>query len=209
MKRIGITLRTCQALGYQEARDGLARDWYRFLQQMDWGWDWVLLPNLGAQSVAYAQAQHIEGLILSGGEDLGSDPLRDESELALLKHAIMQRLPVLGVCRGMQLIQRSSGGKLVVEGGEHHVSTRHTVSLCRGLPWRGVNEELHLEANSYHANRIPLPLPTGLWALAIDADGYCEAFLHQSMKLAGIMWHPEREVLSNEFDRQLCRWLFQ
>lgn len=209
MKRIGITLRTCQALGYQEARDGLARDWYRFLQQMDWGWDWVLLPNLGAQSVVYAQAQHIEGLILSGGEDLGSDPLRDESELALLKHAIMKRLPVLGVCRGMQLIQRSSGGKLVIDGGEHHVSTRHTVSLCRGLPWRGVNEELHLEVNSYHANRIPLPLPTGLRALAIDADGYCEAFFHQSMKLAGIMWHPEREVLSNEFDRQLCRWLFQ
>ncbi len=202
-------MRSSNSPHYHEPRDGLARDWYRFLQQMDWGWDWVLLPNLGAQSVAYAQAQHIEGLILSGGEDVGSDPLRDESELALLKHAIMQRLPVLGVCRGMQLIQRFSGGDLVVAGGEHHMATRHTVSLCRDLSWRGVSEESHREVNSYHVNRISFPLPIGLRALAIDEDGYCEAFFHQSMKLAGIMWHPEREVFCQEFDRQLCRWLFE
>ena len=209
MKRIGITLRTCQALGYQEARDGLARDWYHFLQQLDWGWDWVLLPNLGTQSVAYAQAQHIEGLILTGGEDLGVDPLRDESELALLNHAMLQRWPVLGICRGMQLIQRFFGGELVVDGGEHHVATRHAVSLSRDLPWSGENPELCWEVNSYHANRIPQPLPVCLQTLAIDTDGYCEAFFHQNMKLAGIMWHPERGVFCPEFDRQLCRRLFE
>jgi len=209
MRKVGITMRSSNSPHYHEPRDGLARDWYRFLQQMNWGWDWVLLPNLGAQSVDYAQTQRIEGLILSGGEDIGSDPLRDESELALLKYAITQRLPVLGVCRGMQLIQWFSGGALVVDSGEHHVATRHTVSLCSDLSWRDVNEKLLWEVNSYHANRISLPLPTCLRALAIDADGYCEAFLHQSMKLAGIMWHPEREVFCQEFDRQLCQWLFE
>jgi len=209
MKRIGITLRTCQAVGYQDARDGLARDWYRFLLQLDWGWEWVLLPNLGSQSVAYAQAQGVEGLILTGGEDLGSDPLRDESEFALLEHAVNHQWPVLGICRGMQLIQRFFGGELVIAGGDHHVAARHSVSKQRALPWGGMSETLCGEVNSYHANRIPLPLPASLQTLVVDADGYCEAFTHQHMKLAGVMWHPERETFCHEFDRQLCRWLFE
>jgi len=209
MKRIGISLRTCQALGYQEARDGLARDWYRFLLQLDWGWNWVLLPNLGSQSAAYARAQQIEGLILSGGDDLGSDPLRDESEFNLLEFALHQQLPVLGICRGMQLIQRFFGGTLISSVSGDHVATRHAVSLSQSLPWHRETKTLFWDTNSYHVNQISVPLPSGLQTLALDADGYCEAFLHQQMKLAGIMWHPEREVVSHEFDRQLCRWLFE
>ena len=44
---------------------------------------WLLLPSLGDDSVSYARDQGVEALILSGGDDIGSDPLRDQSEYAL------------------------------------------------------------------------------------------------------------------------------
>lgn len=69
MKRIGVSMRSCPAESYVEARDGLARDWFSLLHFL--GWNWLLVPNLGMKTADYAQAQGIEALILTGGANLG------------------------------------------------------------------------------------------------------------------------------------------
>lgn len=209
MKKVGITLRHCPANGYVEPRDGLARDWYRFFESLGLQHRWVLLPNLGDDTPAYARAQGVEALILTGGDDVGRDLLRDTSEHALLAHAISAGWPVLGVCRGLQLIQLHFGGKLEPAPADTHVGQRHFIHLPNAqdpLPWPC--ERQQRSVNSYHSNRLPTPaLPLRPWAF--DEQGHCEAVLHADLKIAGVMWHPEREPAPNEHDLQLCSWLFE
>ena len=63
--------------------------------------------------------------LLTGGEDPGTSPPRDDTERALLDWAIGDRLPVFGVCRGLQFVQRYFGGELVACDRERHVARRH------------------------------------------------------------------------------------
>ncbi|WP_296186301.1 gamma-glutamyl-gamma-aminobutyrate hydrolase family protein [Pseudomonas sp. UBA1879] len=210
MKKIGITLRQSSPSGYHEPRDSLARDWYCFFDALGAGHHWLLLPNLGEQTVAYAQRQGVEAVIFSGGDDIGSDPVRDVTEQALLSHCIAERWPVLGVCRGLQLIQLQFGGQLTDANRALHVAQRHRLipapeSLV--LPWH--DDRQPRMVNSFHGNRLADPVPEPLQVWARDEQGACEALVHGSEKIAGIMWHPEREATLSEPDRQLCRWLFE
>ena len=210
MKKIGITLRLSSPQGYDEPRDSLARDWYRFFAELGWGHQWLLLPNLGEQTIAYAQAHGIEGVIFSGGDDVGSDPLRDASEQALLAHCVAQHWPVLGICRGLQLIQLFFGGQLTAADRSLHVAQRHLIiptADVGDLPWQ-VDAQPR-PVNSFHGNGLAAPLPAPLRPWAHDEQGACEALVHTHEKIAGIMWHPEREISFSESDRQLCRWLFE
>ncbi|WEK09782.1 MAG: gamma-glutamyl-gamma-aminobutyrate hydrolase family protein [Candidatus Pseudomonas colombiensis] len=212
MKRIGITLRTCNPEAYHEPRDGLARDWYRLLAELGCANQWLLLPSLGDDSVSYARDQGVEALILSGGDDIGSDPLRDQSEYALLAHCVAEGLPVLGVCRGLQLIQRFFGGQLAPAERAVHVAQRHPISLLpaalQELPWLQ-GQSPSRSVNSFHGQQLLAPVPEVLRPWAVDAAGHCEALVHRHLKLAGIMWHPERDTVLHESDRQLCHWLFE
>lgn len=210
MKKIGITLRLSSPNGYREPRDGLARDWYRFFAELGWGSQWLLLPNLGEHTVAYAQAHGVEAVIFSGGDDVGDDPLRDVGEQALLAHCVAQHWPVLGVCRGLQLIQLFFGGQLTPADRSLHVAQRHLLiptADAAALPW-AVEAQPRL-VNSFHGNGLAEPLPALLRPWAHDEQGACEALVHTGEKIAGIMWHPEREASFSESDRQLCRWLFE
>ncbi|AZD82632.1 gamma-glutamyl-gamma-aminobutyrate hydrolase family protein [Pseudomonas chlororaphis] len=210
MKRLGITLRTCNPQAYHEPRDGLARDWYRFFAELGCGNQWLLLPHLGEDTVAYARDQGVQGVIFSGGDDLGSDPLRDQSEQALLAHCVAERLPVLGVCRGLQLIHSFFGGRLADAERDVHVAQRHLITLLAAdeLPWLP-GQAASRSVNSFHGKQLLDPLPAALRPWALDAAGTCEALVHTSLKVAGIMWHPEREAALDEADRQLCQWLFE
>jgi putative glutamine amidotransferase len=62
-------------------------------------------------------------VILSGGNDIGAAPARDATETILLDWAIVRRLPVLGICRGMQMLAHVAGGQLRQVVG--HVRSRH------------------------------------------------------------------------------------
>ncbi len=210
MKKIGITLRHSSPPNYHEPRDSLARDWYRLFAELGAENRWLLLPNLGEQTVAYARSHGVEAVIFSGGDDLGSDPLRDVGEQALLAHCVAQDWPVLGVCRGLQLIQVFFGGQLIEADRNLHVGQRHRIipapeSLV--LPWH--DDRQPRVVNSFHGNRLADPVPWPLRVWARDQQGACEALVHDSARIAGVMWHPEREASLGEPDRQLCRWLFE
>jgi GMP synthase-like glutamine amidotransferase len=135
------------------------------------------------------------GLILSGGNDIGQYPDRDETELALLSHAREFTLPVLGICRGMQMMAHWAGATLHEVSG--HVRSRHQL-----------NGQISTEVNSYH-NYSLSDCPSDFEAIARSEDSEIEAIRHFSLPWEGWMWHPERETEFTQYDIQRIRDLFK
>ena len=111
MKKIGLTLRIDEHKKINEYRDAIDQRWYCFLQKC--GIFPVLIPNNKEIAEDILSTSSISGLILSGGNNLSfindKSVIRDEVETFILQYAIQNNLPILGVCRGMQLIQKYFG----------------------------------------------------------------------------------------------------
>jgi putative glutamine amidotransferase len=204
-RRIGLTMRSARAESYVEERDAIARDWYGFLEWALPDADLLLVPNAGISVVGWARRLGLDGLILSGGDDPGSAPERDETERSLLSDALDRSIPVLGVCRGLQLIQLYFGGRIRECDRSLHVSTSHTVTLSNG--YRGPLEPgSQLIVNSYHALAAPADaLGSDLVAFAVSPDLGAEGLLHRYHAVTGVQWHPERTKPYAAFDRWLVR----
>ena len=184
--RVALTMRVTQAPGYAEPRDAVSHDWLARLR--DWGMTPLLVPNVLAAPDAYLGGLGANLLVLTGGDDLGVTPERDAPEKRLLDGAVRSGLAVLGVCRGMQLINLHFGGRLApVEG---HVARPHPVTLDAPLKDLYGNEMI---VNSFHTQSVPADgLGDGLVAAALDADGNVEALHHRDLPVAAVMWHTER-----------------
>ena len=120
MSNIGITLRTHLLEDRGELRECLDVRMVQLLSEI--GLNPVLLSS------AFKPAECIDRfdlkwVLLSGGEDIGKNPARDEFEIALIKRAISTGTGLLGVCRGAQLLNRFFGGSTTRLTG--HVATRH------------------------------------------------------------------------------------
>ena len=140
-------------------------------------------PNLEQ----WLQSLKIDALLLSGGNNIGEIPKRDLTENSLLTWAEKNSKPVLGICRGMQMMGVYAGGKLIeVEG---HVKTRHQ------LQFDDHNREKFVESvNSYH-NQVLENCPDSFKVLAKSDDGNLEAMVHKYLPWEAWMWHPERETV--------------
>ena len=205
MKRIGITQRVEIIERYHERRDCLDQRWSDLCFALE-----CLpcpLPNTVPENVpALLDALNLDAVILSGGNSIAcldpaaphAAPERDAFEASLIDEALKRNIPVLGVCRGMQMINLHFGGELIpVEG---HVGLRHTLSVVDG------NYPLAETVNSYHDWGIaPQGLGPQLKPIAVDSDGNIEAFQHSETKIFGIMWHPEREPSFSSLDMQLIK----
>jgi gamma-glutamyl-gamma-aminobutyrate hydrolase PuuD len=198
MKPVAITQRVTVVPEYGERRDCLDQAWPRFIAAC--GLLPLPLPNVIEVALAMFGGSDLDGLVLTGGNDLaslgGDAPERDATENALLDAAESRGLPVLGVCRGMQLIQQRCAVPLQrVEG---HVTRRQIIHID-GEP---------MEVNSYHrfAARESRP-PLDVWAVA--ADGVVKAIRHTARPTTGIMWHPERNTPFAANDIALFRRVFK
>ena len=197
MKRIAITQRVYVDGAHGERRDALDQRWTALLEAA--GLVPVPVPNTLADPVGWLAQLALDGVLLTGGNDLavcgGDAPERDRIELALIDWAIAAKHPLLGVCRGMQVIQHRFGVPLRPVAG--HVTPRQTISLD-GRP---------ATVNSYHAFGTSDSV-ADLRVTGIADDGVIKALQHRSHRLRGIMWHPERFAPFRPDDIGLLRQWF-
>jgi len=174
------------------------------------------------------------GLVLSGGEDVdpvryGMDPSpalgtvnrrRDEVEFTALEYALQQQMPVLGICRGAQVINVVLGGTLFQDlaterpGPVLHQQSEpwgqrtHCASVVAGSRLHEIVRSDELLINSYHHQAIRDVAP-GLSVVARADDGMVEAVEGRDHPLlVGVQWHPERYEASTA-DEDPDRLLFQ
>lgn len=203
MRRIGITQRVEIAAGHGERRDCLDQRWGRLLAAR--GLVPIPLCNGVLDVARHVEDLALDGAILTGGNDLASldgakdaAPERDQFERALLVACSARRLPVLGVCRGAQLMALFHGGQLGPV--DDHVARRHAVTRVTGALGSAADRVVcrwpaRFEVNSYHSFSIAPASPgSRLVPLALADDGSVEAIGHVDLPQLGVLWHPEREA---------------
>jgi len=180
---IAVSQRVEKTERYGERRDCLDQRWTAFLKRCDCLP--ILLPNdvTAAEEIVFKLKP--QGLLLTGGNSMvlsgGEAPERDRMECHLIQIFLNFELPVLGVCRGMQVIQHFFGQEL--EAVEGHVTEKQLVFF---------NNNTERQLNSYHTLGIKKMSPP-LKSWAHSADGTIKAIYHSQINsLLGIMWHPER-----------------
>jgi gamma-glutamyl-gamma-aminobutyrate hydrolase PuuD len=209
VRKLGLTQRVEVFGAVGERRDCLDQAWSELLLPL--GYLPVPLPNAAGdvQAVAGRVSElGLDGVILTGGNDLAAAPgartaapERDRFESLLLDVCAERALPVLGVCRGLQMLVRHGGGTLVPCDG--HAGTRHELRVAKTSPMPLADRA---GVNSYHDFTVG-ELGPDFVAVARAADGSVEAVVHRHLPIWGIMWHPEREP-RDEGDAPLLKALF-
>jgi putative glutamine amidotransferase len=182
----------------------------------------LLLPPQDPDA-ADAAIAHLDGLVLSGGADVApelygeqrhplTDPARtdrDAWELALFRAAERRKIPVLAICRGLQLVNVARGGTLQQHlpeslGTEKYrigggVFAENDVEVDTHTPLAEIIGESGVRVHSYHHQGIDR-LGEGLVAAAYSDDGLVQAFVDTADgHVVGVQWHPEE----NAEDRRL------
>lgn len=193
MKRVIITQRVDEISSYGEIRDSLDQKWYQFFGNI--GGTVIPMPNYSANVQPILQMIKPQAIVLSGGGNPvaygGKFAIRDEVDDLLIEYAIDNRIPLLGVCRGMQSIALHFGGKL--ERIDYHVAVKHMVT-----------GETNREVNSFHGYAVA-ELPPDLEAVVYARDGVIEGIKHKKHRIYGIMWHPERVAGFDKADERFVK----
>lgn len=190
-----------------ELRDAIAQDWGRILARALGDVPWMPIPNVGTHVGKVLTAWEINAVILTGGNDLGSCPERDETEAEVLDYCEARGVPVLAVCRGLQLMQTLAGGR-VVTAPAAHAGTAHDVTVIdqAGRALLGTSQA---HVNSFHRRGVALDdLAPGLEAWAVSADGFVEGLRHRTLPQVAVQWHPERALARPALGLRLIRGLY-
>jgi N5-(cytidine 5'-diphosphoramidyl)-L-glutamine hydrolase len=197
MKRVAITQRQDYLHHHGEFRDSLDISWNYLLKEV--GVMPIPVPNIFENEHEVNQWFKLfrpDGLILSGGNDIGKMKHRDKSELLTLNYLKKNLIPVVGICRGMQLMAVWAGADLTRVQG--HVRTRHLVSF---------DHEDSREVNSFHNYQISGKM-TDFRCVGHSEEGVIEKIIHKTLPWQGIMWHPERETPFDTCDINFLRDVF-
>ena len=181
-----------------------------------WWAAWLAIALAGGRAVR-ATPRHpmpapIDGLVIGGGDDIATDlygataaydntadRARDEMELAAIKRARVDNTPVLGICRGAQLINVAAGGTLYSDISELRRSTSNRVNplACKPIALKrrsrlaAIVGSSRLRVNSLHHQAVH-GLGSGIQASARDADGFVQAIeARNAAFVIGVQWHPE------------------
>ncbi len=172
-----------------------------------------------------------DGFFFTGGADIApcrynenkhikceeTDSKRDEFELASIEKILKTDKPVLGICRGMQLINVALGGtlyqdipseiKTAVLHRQHEpkFSPSHKVNVIPETPLYFIANKERVLANSFHHQCVKT-LGTGLSVMATADDGIIEAVYFEGERyIRGYQWHPERLYVLDSLSRELFK----
>lgn len=169
-----------------------------------------LLPVTENEHLIDEFAAEFDGFLFCGGDDLDpkyyNEPLdertedicpeRDLFEYLMFKAAHQTGKPILGICRGEQVINAFMGGKLIqhidghVQDGERTVREQEVDLTSDGMLYQLLGQKRIL-TNSFH-HQVVSKLAEGLVCDGISSDGYIEAYHEKEhMFLLGVQWHPE------------------
>ena len=191
-KKVGISLRVENIKKYNEKRDAISQDWIKFCNSA--GLIPILIPNNLKDTKEFLKSMNVDMLIFSGGDNIGENANRDKTEKNMIEFAIKNKIPSLGVCRGMQFFNKFFGGKIYHDMNKTHVKTRHKIKITDKKIEKALGLKLNT-VNSFHENILKSNiLSKKLQSFGIDSnDDTIEAFYHKEYPIIGVMWHPERE----------------
>jgi putative glutamine amidotransferase len=177
----------------------------------------LLVPITQDSSSLAAVCSRIDGLILSGGPDINPrfykeeprqglqdvDAAQDEMELELTRQALAAEVPILGICRGLQLVNVAMGGTLYqdiarqVPKACNHAPradrsvVSHKIRIEPGTRLQNIIQRRNLWVNSKHHQAVKKTAP-GLTITAVATDGIIEALeASDRTYVVAVQWHPE------------------
>ena len=206
-------------------RDGdctLAQAYY--MSVVEAGGTPVVIPSYDDEKALVSLLDTLDGIVLSGGADIDPDylaeepldcvsvnPRRDLQELTLVRLAADRQIPILGICRGIQILTAALGGKLYQDIKTQHdrPCIEHSQTIARGLPSHDVQLEKDsllysffgketLAVNSFHHQAVK-EVPAGFRVTAVAPDGIIEGMESTAFRpILGVQWHPECFLLEND-----------
>ncbi|MCZ2490700.1 gamma-glutamyl-gamma-aminobutyrate hydrolase family protein [Dellaglioa carnosa] len=174
----------------------------------------------------------VDGLLLTGGQDISPElygqephpklqelnPPRDEMEMALIKDANSRNMPILGICRGLQILNVAFGGTLYQDLSEYpdwkvrHLQdptlpeyATHSISIEPNSYLSEVYGQ-NYRVNTYHHQAIN-QLGESLVAIAESPDGLVEGLVSDDNRILAVQWHPEMSFTRNQSDLAIFKWL--
>lgn len=196
----------------------------------------LLIPADGALADAAEYAALLDGILFAGGGDIhpayfGEEPLdgfemgslqpeRDWFEIGLCREAEKNRLPMLGICRGLQLMAVAGGGsiwqdidsKVKRQPRIRHMQkapdwcTTHRIKIVPDTRLAGIFQAGELMTNSFHHQAVR-EIPPGYRVSAVSSDGIIEAMESERLPFAvGVQWHPERVAVCEKDTAELFRY---
>ena len=129
---------------------------------------------------------------------------RDVIENKLIDYGIKNKIPILGICRGMQMINLYFNGTIEIDKNKNNVRTKHNIDI--NFPQMNLKNVI-MKVHSYHNYIISKNiLGDKLLPFAISTnDNTIEVFIHENHKIIVINWHPERH--ENDFNSQIIKFL--
>jgi len=192
MKKIAISQRLTSARDYFEIREALDIKWGLLFKELKF------LPIVLPVEFNYKKIFEnikIDGIILSGGNSLSSvkknslSLKRDNFEKAIITYGIKNKIPIYGMCRGMEIITEYFGGSLKKVKGQ--VGVRQKLNINKNSKY--FNELIKIRSvNSFHNYEVDT-LPKDLIVSASNMKGIIKAIEHKKYKILCQMWHSERD----------------
>ncbi len=196
---------------------------------------YVLVYSLGGAPKPVSEKNDLEfdGLILMGGKDIHPDHYggkvkenypyfldRDELEFSMLQKAVKDKKPVLGICRGAQLVNIHFGGSLFLDVRQVYEKNKYPTNFFAQTFYRKrivLKKESLISAlarckycksvNSLHTQAVD-KLGEGLDVTAEEMNGVVQAIEHKELPILGVQFHPEL-LFYRSFPRSIFKWLIK